>query len=269
MWKGTPHREAMWEDVERMQRQKGWCYRAVGTHRKSTFPGRQSHLIQVKKVPSEGLLSVLPKTELHRVCRAGEKKAVERILGKWERPTKATEDRCLLDSRNQQLTLKSRLGKVHSTISILKQLFPLQSETSKCILSCSKSVHLFSWDNEVVIWVSMSVLRMFFLYGISLPLLLHVANFSFCHRKRLRAQLLLEGHPECLPLPHPEHCSVSSRRSRLTRHVTCHLSLIQCFPGCISHSMSSKICSKMLFKTNSWCFIWGRNKALGVLFGKG
>lgn len=121
----------------------------------------------------------------------------------------------------------------------------------------------------MAIWVSMSVLRLFFLYGISLSLLLQVANFSFHHRKRVRAQLLLEGHPECLPLPHPELCSCSSQHSHLTWHVTCHLSLIQCFPGCISHSMGSKICYKMLFKTNSWCFIWGRNKALVVLFGKG
>lgn len=47
---------------------------SLGAHRKSTFPGRWSHLTQVKEVHGEGILSVLPKTALHRVCRAGEKR---------------------------------------------------------------------------------------------------------------------------------------------------------------------------------------------------
>lgn len=83
---------------ERIQKQcedrKSGANRAVGTNRKSTLPGRPRHLTQARKVHSEGLLSGLPKTELHSVQGRGRegcgKETVKVQTGRtWQQRTEA------------------------------------------------------------------------------------------------------------------------------------------------------------------------------------
>lgn len=101
--------------------------------------------------------SVCPSQDRAAPCVQGRgEKGCGKDTGKVREADRGNRGQVPTGQQKSAADVKIQIRKVHSTISILKQLFPLQSETSKCILSCSKSVHLFSWDNEVVIWVLMS-----------------------------------------------------------------------------------------------------------------
>lgn len=78
MWKG---KEVQHESIRKQcEDRNSSADRAGGTNRKPTLPGRLSRLTQGTKVHRRGLLSGLPKTELHSMCKPQEEKGAERGL---------------------------------------------------------------------------------------------------------------------------------------------------------------------------------------------
>lgn len=191
--------------------------RTVGTNRRSTLPGRQSHLTSDTEEngaqPGAALrpgASVWPPSQgrRHSKCRAVEKDEEGKLVRAGQADC-GNRELGPLDNRNQQLMLKSGLGKLHFVLSPLKTTIYTMVQNKQMSSSCLKFVNLFFLGQ----WCGCSGFRVHAqavtsLWNI-LPRFFTCNNIYSPCRKPLRGDLLQEG--QACPL-----CTLNCARSPLS-----------------------------------------------------